>query len=66
MLPSFMISVKPCFHRAYDANIFGELTDNGLCSCTAVVGADRQKESHSGGVLCATSGPSWLVGLVLS
>jgi len=65
-LPSFMIFVKPCFHGAYDANIVGELADNGLYSCTAVVGADRQKESHLGGVLCATSGPGWLVGLVLS
>lgn len=39
--------------------ILVKLADNVLYSCTAAVGADRQKESHLGGVLCATSGPGW-------
>ncbi len=46
--------------------ILAKLADNGSYSCKAVVGADRQKEPHLGCVLCATSGPGWLVGLVLS
>jgi len=37
-------------YRAYEANIFVELADNGFSGCISVVGADARRWGRFGGI----------------
>jgi len=53
-LPIFIIFVTSWDYRAYDADIFAELADNGFSSCSPVVGVNSRKWDHLWEYLGAT------------
>ena len=47
MFTNFMFFIIPWHYRAYGVNIFVELADNELSSCTSIIGINSRKEGHT-------------------
>ncbi len=64
-LPIFMIPIKACYYRAYEANIFSNWQITSLLVVGGLYTSTRQNGDIFGGHPCAAKRASgWLVGLV--